>query len=435
MIPGLVRRHRWLADPRLRKSLVFLPNFALAKLSIYLAPLAIAAFARPDLYGAIEFAQSIGLLSVGIIVSAPLNGATQRYLVGRREPFGDVVAGTTGLATCICLMLTIAGWAFGMDDLYLLVLASLATAVVHNNASMVFRTLGYRNISAWGDGVAMLIAGVIVAALIATRGSADIRHVTIAYTLFTIVALLGAMALFARLRRPGLRARWIDACRIGLPMALVGTMAIWLGVGGRITIGLLNTAALPAFGMAFRVAGLVLGLQQLAVTAFFVRLYSARTREADRLLGLLYVAIAATSVGIAILGRYLPDVVRINALQGHAVDDYRRTLPIVVIQVFYWIGYAVLQARVNRSRLAGPSIAPTVVVTVAGIAVTFAVGMFVSNDLVLLCWLIAAHAAALFAVNVMVLARRGLPHARVAWIGTVGGVVLTLTAIATSLAG
>lgn len=435
MIRHLARHRRWLGDPRLRKGLVFLPNFALAKLAIYLTPLLIAAIAEPALYGAIEFAQSVGLLSVGLIVSAPLNGVTQRYLVGRREPFGDLVAATTALAGIACLAVAGVGWAMGLDGVAMLAMAALASAVVHNVASMVFRTLGRRNISAWGDGVAMLIAGVIVAVLLATRGRADLRDATVAYMLVTVATVVGGLVALALLRRPDLGSRLLDACRIGFPMALVGTMAIWLGVGGRVTVGLLNASALPAFGLAFRVAGLTLGLQQLSTTALFVRLYSARTRAADRLLGVIYAAVAVMAAGIAIAGRYLPDLVAIKALEGGAVDEYRRILPVTTLQVFYWIGYAMSQMRVNRSRLAARSIVPTAVVLGVGLALTFAVGWWVSNDIVVLCWLVAAHAAALFAVNMMVLAGRGLPHARIAWVGAAGGAVLTLIAVATQLAG
>jgi hypothetical protein len=86
------------------------------------------------------------------------------------------------------------------------------------------------------------------------------------------------------------------------------------------------------------------------------------------------------------------------------------------------------QVRINRSRLAGRAIIPTLVVTLGGMALVFAIGIFVTADIVILSWLIAAHAALFFFTNVWLLARRGIPHRRLALIGAVGGALLCLIA-------
>lgn len=415
------------------KSLL-LGNFVIARGVVYIAPLVIAAVASPGLYGALEFALSIALLSIGLLMTAPLGGVTQRYLIGR-DPFIDVLALTVVLAGSLSLTVFISGWIWGVSDNVLLALACMGCIVAHNVASAVSRMLGRRMLAAWADGFSLLVTLTVILLLVLARGMVTISQLAIVYGLVTIASITAGVIILAVLRQPELSRRTRSVIRIGLPMAMIGTMSVWLGVGGRIMVGLLNASALPAFGIAFRVAGLALGLQQLANTVLFVRLYTARTRSADRLLSNIYAAVAVASVGIAIAGPFLPHFIKITALDGSGSGEYRRILPLVMLQVFYWIGYAMLEMRLNRSRLAGCAIVPMACTMAGGLAITLAVGLYVSNDIIVLCWLIAAQSAAFFGINAMVLARRGLPHRRFSLVGVVGGAVLALIALTGQLAG
>jgi hypothetical protein len=64
----------------------------------------------------------------------------------------------------------------------------------------------------------------------------------------------------------------------------------------------------------------------------------------------------------------------------------------------------------------------------SGIGAIFAIGGLVSNDVVLLSWLIAAHGAAYFFTSAWILARRGLPHRRLTIMGAAGGIAIAIVA-------
>lgn len=413
--------------PTARKGLVFLSNFGLAKAITYLAPLGIALVATAEVYGAIELAQSVGLLVTSLLFGAPLNGVTQLYLVkGERGLMAQlalvsIIGCLFGLMAYLLLLLS------GASMIVQLVAVSLVVAAIHNVAGTFFRTLNYRNLTAWSDGFATLVAGAIVAVLVGLNRN-TIEGLTEGYAVCAIIGLLGSVYWLTRTDRTRLRDRLIASIRIGLPMVVVGVLAIWLGAGGRIMIGFLNASELAAFGVAFRISGFALGVHQLMTTAFFARIYSARTRAADRILGGFLIAVGMLSLALGIGGRWLPELVTFSALDAASVVSYQRILPISALQTFYWIGYAMLQVRINRSRLAGPAIVPTIAVTAIGMAIIFAIGLLWSNDIVLLSWLIAAHAAAFFFTNVYVLARRGLPHKLITQVGTAGGLILTIAA-------
>jgi hypothetical protein len=241
--------------------------------------------------------------------------------------------------------------------------------------------------------------------------------------------VIGFAAALLRFRSSALLARLADAARIGLPMVITGVFAVWLGVGGRILVGLFNPGQLAVYGLAFRIAGFALGVHQLATTALFARLYRARTAWADRTFACFLIPIALLLAGISMLGDRVIGAIGFEALRPVDEPVFASLLPVVALQTFYWIGYAMLQVRVNRSKLAGKSVLPTFVLTVGGVAVICAVGQLVSDSVVLISWLVAAHSAAYFFLSWFILARRGLPHRRIGWVGIAAGLFLVLIAL------
>jgi hypothetical protein len=413
----------------LAKIAVFLGNFGFAKIAIYFVPLAIAAFAGPRLYAGIELTQSMGLLIGSLLVGAPLAGVTQHYLVSGERRVADQTALTIALGCAIGLIAYLAALLAGLSEAVLLVTASLGAAVLHQTAVSYFRMLGRRNLTAWFDGTAVLLAGFAMIALLALPRAAQIADLTLAYAAIAVLGTVLGSIWLARSIEPDLRKRIAAAFWTGLPMTVVATLAIWLGVGGRIIVGFLNPEALAAYGVAFRVAGFALGVHQLAVTALFARLYAARTKVADPMIAGFFMVSGLLAATLAIGGQWLPDLMPISALSGDGVAQYRAILPLTALHTFYWIGYGMLQFRVSRSGLAKRAIPPTVAVTLGGIAIIFAVSHFVTNDIETLAWLISAHAAAYFFKNVWLLARRGLPHRWTALAGLAGGAMLVAVAV------
>jgi O-antigen/teichoic acid export membrane protein len=415
---------------------IFLANFFVAKISIYAAPLAIAAIASGPVYGAIELAQSFGLLISSLLVGAPLAGITQNYLIRKQ---GEVVDQLAAIAAVFC-GLTLFGFVFayalGLNINILLVTASFASAVIHNVAGTWYRMRAARNISAWVDGTALLLAVGVVALAIIFNGKAELWPVTIGYLALAAVGAICSALLFIRTVKPGWPVRLWEATRIGIPMVIVGTMATWLGVGGRMTIGVLDPKNVAAYGVAFRVAGLALGFHQLAVTGLFAKLYRARTRESDAIISLFLAGVCIILIGIAFAGQLIVDHFDFEALDQNGNALFVQLLPITCLQTFFWIAYAMTQLRVNRSRLAGKSVIPTAVVMGVGIGIIFGASHFFHVGIVGLCWLIAAHAAAFFCVNIVMLGFVGrLPHNRITIVAITGGTILTLIPLIGSFAG
>lgn len=420
--------HRVLALLRSPKALLFLVNFGFAKLTIYFAPLVIAAFAAPAVYGAVELTQSIGLLVAFFLLTAPLAGLNQRYLVEKERHYADIAALVT-LAACLApLAVGLAAWQSGASPVVLVVIFGVGTAAIHTVASSVSRMISRRNLASWLDGFSMLAAIAIVSSLWALRGDAQIASLIIGYVAIAAAGAAGSAVWLIASRRPGLLGRLWQVSHFGGWIVIAATIATWQSVCGRIFVGLLMPPELPAYGVAFRVAGLVLGLQQLGTTALFARLYAGRTRATDRLVALILAGVGLMSGVIALAG---PLVARIgfSALDDRGRELFVQVLPLVTVQIFFWVGYAFLHMRINRARLARASIPSLAVVALGGSAVILLADRMFGSSLFVTCLLLALQTAAYFAASLWVLARRGLPHRWVGLVGAYGGAALFALAL------
>jgi hypothetical protein len=411
------------------RSLLFLGNLCLAKGFIYLAPLAIAAIAPPATYGAVELAWSFGLLLGSFTIAIPLSGIGQRFLIGRQRGVADeillLVAIFTGASLAATAVLAMAK----ISPAWLLVAAACGSTALHSATASVARIYGRPNLTAWSDGTAMLSTALIVAVCILVGAGIGLVDLTIGYVVLATLACLASGWGFARFRAPRLRERLRRSIQIGLPMTMGGVMALWLGVGGRLTFGILLPSQVAAYGVAFRVAGLALGIHQLSVTLFYARLYVSRTREADRLFGHFYAAVALLSLLISAIGPAAVARLRLAALPAAELQSFTAILPVVVVQIFYWVGFAMLQTRINRSGLAARAIWPLVIVTIGGTGLIFGLTLFIRPAILWLSWGIALHAAAYFATAYLILQRARLPHVRMGSIGLCGGALLILLAL------
>jgi len=415
----------------LASAALFLSNFLVAKLTIYAAPIAIAAFASPDVYGGIELAQSVGLMTTSFFVGAPLAGVTQCYLIKGERHVGDQLAAIGLLFCSLGLLATTMCWLAGVDRMSLLVVASFATLVVHNGGAAWFRMRAKRNQIAWVDGSALLLSLLIVLLVLVFDGVTTLASVTRGYAILTAVSIGASLLILIKSLQAGLVERLKRSTSIGFPMVVVGAMATWLGVGGRITVGLLDPSNVAAYGVAFRIAGFALGLHQLVMTAAFARVYRSRTREADAILSVFFAGVGLLSGAIAIFGPPIVSLLKLNALDAGGKAVFASTLSLTCVQTFFWIGYAMLQVRINRSGLAKRAVAPTIALTLCGAAVIFLVAKIFAAGIALISLMIAVHAAAYFALNAYVLAGMGrMPHRRMTIVGVVGGIGLaTLAAV------
>jgi hypothetical protein len=418
----------------LKEKFFFLTNFGLAKLVTYAVPLVIASVAPSNIYGAIELGWAFSLLVAAIIIGTPLAGINHRFIIDKDSAVLDELALITASGALVALILWCAGNALGLRVEWLVAFASLGVAVLHNVVSALFRMRGDRNLTAWFDGTATISAGLIILVLWLVSSRLEVVGLSRAYALAVVVIGVAGAVSFFGLRKPGIARRIKRSGAIGLPMLAGGILAMWLGIGGRMIIGFIDPALVATYSVMFRVAGVALGIHQLAVTAIFARVYGARTREADRL---LFPFLAGVTVLMAIISAATPPLIHLaafEALAGEGEDDFRRALPIVGIQVYYWIAFAMLQMRINRSGLASRAFAPTLLVALGGTALIVGAAKLFDLGLTGLCWGLALHSAAFYAVEWIVLARARLPHIRLGWCSLVGGSGLTIIAIINQIA-
>lgn len=410
------------------KVLLFLFNFGVSKLLIYATPLVIAVVVAGDVYGAIELSQSAGLLLATLLIGPALQGLTQRFLIHKEAAYQWVTLVLVGGFLLLSLAALGLSVLLGLGDDLKLVAASLGVAGLHVAGNSTALMLGRRNAATWIAGTNILGAGLLVSLSLAAIGYVSVTGLTIAYAAIDLAALVAVAALL-RLVARGTWQLLKRVTTIGLPMMLVATLSIWLGVGGRITVGAFNTDALPVYGVAFRVAGLLLGFHQLVVTAFFVALYRGRIREADRMMTGLLATVLLTGLGLCFAAFPIGALFADGALAGDGLAAFARILPLTVLQTFYWIGLALLQLRINRYNLAARAIAPTAIVTVAGLVAIAAGALLVDSSVEALCWMLAAHSALLYAATSWVLRRRRLPHARIDAVTLIGSAPLVATAL------
>jgi O-antigen/teichoic acid export membrane protein len=423
MILALAHRFRSLGRWR-RSDLFFLANFGIAKLAVFVMPLALAAFASPRLYSGVELALAIGLQSCAVLLGAPLAGVTQLYLVRGDRQVGDVLPLITFIAALVLLAATILLWLAAANIIAVLAAAAISAVVLQNTAATWFRLRGERNRTAWADGASLLIAGIVVLGAAMIDGPDSLGLAAIGFAGTTALLMTGSAYWLLRHRVPGLRERLQRTSRVGLPMMVAGIFAIWLGVGGRILVGLTSASDLAAYSLAFRISGLALGIHQLAATTAFLTLYAARTRRSDQVMSYFLLGVLAVLVIVAVAGPFLVDFVRFSALSGRDLQIYRLLVPLTSFQTFFWIGFALLQFRINRSGSARSAIMPIVLITIGGIGVILLIARFVSHDIRVVTTLIALHAAAYFATFWVLLAKRKLPHRRVGATGLAGGLIL-----------
>ena len=415
---------------RMRGNAAFLANFGASKALVYLIPLTIAAVAPAAVYGGIEFAWAAGLLVASILVGAPLSGVTQRYIVGKERVVADEIALVTLLAAGAGTLIWWAMEAVAAPLEWRIAAASFAVAILHNSISTIFRMSGRRNLTAWADGTATLVAGAL-AAILWVVGSLTLSGMTMIYGAAGVAIAAGSALVLWRTRAAGLRDRLAASFAIGLPMLAGGVLAMWLGVGGRMMVGFFDAAHVAAYSFAFRVGGVALGVHQLAITALFARIYGAVTKRADQMLAPFLGGVAMLTAGIAVAGPLVVPYFRIEALAGDGVAVFVRILPIVCLQVFFWIAFAMLQMRVNRYRLAATVFWPMLWVTVGGTGLIVAAMWGLGLGIIGLCWGIAAQSVAYFLCEIWVLSRRKLNHARVNWVALGGGIALSVIAVGT----
>lgn len=269
-----------------------------------------------------------------------------------------------------------------------------------------------RNCASWADGFAVLAAGSGLASAALLWDKPGLQTLACLFSAFTFTAATFVTVIAYRSAAPQLYRRFVSVTKTGAPMMLIGAMSVWLGVGGRIVFGLVNTADLAIYSVAFRIAGFVLGLHQLVITAAFARLYTARTRYADKVMGFIVAAIGTVSILISLIAPYFIQNLGVAAVGHGEVTLFRGILAFACAHTMFWIAHALLQLRLNRLGLSARAALPTGVALMGGTAAIIGCGYFISNNAVFLTALISMQAVVYFVISCYILYRKNLPHYR-----------------------
>lgn len=420
-----------LTQAQFRRAAYFSGNFGLAKLSIYFAPLAMASFALPETYAGMELAFALAPFIALVLGSPFLSAVPQLYLVRGEKRVFDLGA---GVAAAAASLMTLAGIAllFAGETIPAMACFAAACVSVQGAASTLTRTLSRRNIAAWADGMAALAMFLAAGAAWFVFGSwFDAGDAAITWAIVSLVLAMVAMLLFRRWREPGLRARLAAAWQIGLPMVINGLFGMVIGSGGRIAFGAFAQPwDLSAYAIGFRIAGLMLGLHQLMITAFFARVYAARTRAFDRTAPLYLLAVAGGGVLLCLASPLLLPHLGFKALTADRQGALLDWLPLIALQVYLWIGFATLELRINRARMARRLILPNLAVTAAGVAGFFwleSTGLASPANIVAF---MAVVTALFVAIQIAMLWWRGLVLPRTATSLAAGAVPFLILALA-----
>ncbi|MEG3085057.1 hypothetical protein U1707_15500 [Sphingomonas sp. PB2P12] len=385
----------------------------------------IAALVQPHLYETIEWSLATALPIMTVLIGTPLQALARQRLVRNED----------GHEIWLLLFLACAGCATIGAVALLLSLEIFALVVAIGGAVAIQMILAEWSRSgppslatAWLDGLPLLLSATIVGCL-ALAGSAPAEK-PVAASLIVVSAGSGVAAAI-KLRNEALgtlASKLRQSFNAGRQMAAAALFGVWLGVSGRVLVGLVCEAHLATYALAFRLAGVALIVHQIGLTLFYRRIFTARTRSADRLLSPLLAGGWLLAGLVALIGPAIARAASMDVSGAKAGVVLDQILPIVALQTGFWVGYALLQARVYRLGLA-KALLPWAV----GIAALFgtAIVLFAAAGVgvVGLSWLLAGQSAACFLLALMLLARSGLPHVRTGWTGAAGGIALTAIAL------
>jgi O-antigen/teichoic acid export membrane protein len=387
---------------------IYLAHFGFAKAAAFLGPLLLARMLDPDLYGGIEFSWSTSALAATVL-SAGIPAALPQLLLLRRPIAAmDIMAAAVLLPGAAALGLILLLALAGSPPAATLVVSCTVLALAQLCASSYSRTRSHRNSALWLEGLATHVV-VLVALGAGWRGGASIRDIAAGTTCAAALLTVGSAVIVFRFRAADFIKRLRVAIRLGLPLLVYSLCSIWIVVSGRVYLGAtLDAPDLAAYAVSFRIGSAVLIVQAILATALFARLYRLDARRYDRYLGAYLILIAMLGVLLVLLYPLILDRLALHAIDQHGRSESISIFPIVMLQIFGWNAWALLELRVARARRGAQAAWRTL--PIFALFALLIAGLFWMNELTLrgTAWLVAAQMAAGVAVQLYVLWRRGL---------------------------
>jgi hypothetical protein len=250
---------------------------------------------------------------------------------------------------------------------------------------------------------------VLATLVVAWLGEASIRNVAAGTTCAAALLTLGSTVIAFRFRAADFVERLRAAIRLGLPLLVYSLCSIWIVVCGRVYLGAtLGAPDLAAYSVSFRIGSLIFIVHAILATALFARLYRMHARQYDRYL-CVYQSLISVLCIILVLGYPLIlDRLALRAVGAAGQAAAISVFPIVMLQIYGWHAWAMLEFRVGRARRGLQAAWRTLLVF--ALFATLISGLYWMNALTLrgTAWLVAVQMAAGVVIQLYVLWRRGL---------------------------
>jgi O-antigen/teichoic acid export membrane protein len=327
-------------------------GFALAKSSMFFAPILLAQSIGVHDYGSFEYALAIASVC-SMLLGLGLAGSIPYFLLHRKKVqyalvfrFHLLIMGVLQIAGSIA-------YAFGVLPLnHYLPLTIVTVLVVQTLDATVHKVHGRLVISSFYDSGMYILLFVVV--VIARLAGIPPSLPQLALILSMYVLALVSVHLQPLIRGWSWRydpRRYFKALKFGLP--LIGATALMglLASSGRIlSARFLDMESVGEYSFFFRLAGAVLVLHQLVTTVFFRELYTADRDHLDGYLAVILVCILACSLtGYLILPFLLaPFFGILRNLQVTGMPLYY----LLCFHVVLWIAMALAELLTTREALA-----------------------------------------------------------------------------------
>lgn len=255
--------------------MTYLASFALARVSLFAAPILLANLVPLEVYGQIEFAQSIAsILTIVIGLGLP---ATVPLILLRgevRQRWDTLLLLILGIAVVFGLIAIVLGiWTAEPLSAYVLVPVAACALLLQGfwSTKLKTRNLGTRAVFVEAGFWAAILTGAIAAFVTGALWALML----LALGIYAVVLYTLTLRDYLNARAPFLVTDLLENLRLGLPLLAISLLATLASSLGRIVLGGLGSeVAVGNYAILYRSTSVSLVGHQLLIIAFFQRIYT-----------------------------------------------------------------------------------------------------------------------------------------------------------------
>jgi hypothetical protein len=153
--------------------------------------------------------------------------------------------------------------------------------------------------------------------------------------------------------QPKIFDRLQTALQTGLPLLAYSLCSVWAAMSPRIYLGaLLPAIDVAMFSICFRVGSSILLLHTVLATGLFASLYRMQTRRYDQFASVYLIGIGVVCVLLVLVFPLLIRAFELRAIPTEQVPATIHLFRIVMLLIFAWQSWAILEMRIARVRRA-----------------------------------------------------------------------------------